>query len=216
MQKIVKENPIKLSLVLAFQFVIICFMLSPLLLFGGNIGSAFSQRADGSIEDPSKAEIPVFDFSTTNKSIVVLLEFTNRTETQLVSANVTLGLAPTHIGDPPLLRVEVFDSSNKSIQEFNAWHPLWNLVYDSDLAGTESLVILPNATGAFIFPFNPNATSMVVTDLTQVGQQLITVDLKPTIQAFCQQHRDDPDCRDVVIGPTTGGNNISNTLAANP
>ena len=39
-------------------------------------------------------------------------------------ARVVYGYSATHLGDPPLLNVELFDKDNQKLSEFHAWNPL--------------------------------------------------------------------------------------------
>jgi hypothetical protein len=201
--KMIRERPLVTRVIITLSFILVS-----LIIFTGSINFAFSQPVDDRIDDPSQAEIPVFDFNMANKSFVVLLEFTNLTEARFVSSNVSFGLAPSHIGDPPLLRAQILDNSNKIIQEFNHWHPLWTFVYDDD---TESLIIQPNATGAFIFPFDPIAASMKLSYLP-LEQEVVSIDLIPAIQAFCEEHPQEPDC---MVRPALNAS-ITASLSANP
>jgi hypothetical protein len=151
-----------------------------------------AQVPDTSSSDPRTAPIPELDFDDPSKSMVVRLNFINRTDVEFNSAKVTFERPHTHIGDPPLLRVQIFDDKGHLVDEFNAWHPLWAFQYEED--GSESLIILPNATGQFVFLFQPNLALMKVSDIP-LNKEIISVDLKPAIQRFCEENRDDPDCR---------------------
>ncbi len=195
---------------MACIIILLSFVLMSSIIFGGSIDSAFSQPADDRINDPSKAEIPTFDFKTADKSFVVLLYFTNLTEARFISANVSFGLAPSHIGDPPLLHAQILDNSGKIIQDFDHWHPLWTFVYDGD-DGAESLIIQPNATGAIIFPFDASAASMKLSYIP-LEQEVASIDLRPAIQAFCEEHPQEPEC---MVRPTLNAS-ITAALSAKP
>src|SRR5215212_2118506 len=137
--------------------------------------------------------------SDTDKSIVVRLNFTDLNVADFLSADVSFGEAHANIGNPPLLKVELFDNSGNEIKNFNYWHPQWAFQVNED--GREGLTILPNSEGRIVTEFDRRIAEMRVSDIySEDGQevvegvQIISIDLRPTIRAFCEEFPDDPDC----------------------
>lgn len=141
--------------------------------------------------DPALEPIPVLDFDDPAKSIVVRLDFNNRTDVDFDSALVSLERGHILITNPPLLRVQLFDDTGAFVGGANAWHPLWASVQHSN--GTGSRIILPRASGRFVIPFQDDLEMMKVIDIP-LNQELIEVDLRPVIRDFCWQNPRDPDC----------------------
>lgn len=141
--------------------------------------------------DPSVEPIPIPDFDDPAKSIVVRLDFNNRTDVTLNSALVSMQGGHANIGEPPLLRLMVFDDTGAFIGRVNAWHPLWVLAENPD--GTHERVILDSATGRFVIPFRDDYGTMKVIE-NALKQELIRVDLRTVIRDFCWQNPTDQDC----------------------
>src|SRR5215208_6155393 len=175
------------------------FLLGSLLMVLVGINLAYAQIPNnGDNDDLNQAAVPEYDFNNNvDKSMVVLLKFTALNKAEFVSTGVSYGPPHSNIGNPPLLRVQIYDYNGAIIQQFNYWHPLFALEFQED--GKEYLKILPNATGRFVFPFDPNAALMKVSYLHHEGanntraEEVISVDL--TIPSFCEQFPDDPECR---------------------
>jgi hypothetical protein len=138
------------------------------------------------------------NLSDTGKSIVVRLNFTDLNVAELLSTDVSFGGAHANVGNPPLLGVEVFDDSGNKIQKFNAWHPLW--AFQMKEGGHEALTILPTSQGRIVTDFDRRAAEMRVSYIYSEdgevveGDEVISIDLRPTIRAFCEEFPDDPDC----------------------
>src|SRR5215216_875443 len=168
-----------------------------MVLVGPNL--AYAQLPDNRDDELTQTAVPEFDFNNANKSMVVLLNFTALNKAEFVGVGVSYGPPHSNIGNPPLLRVQIYDYNGTIIQQFNYWHPLFALEFQED--GKEYLKILPNAVGRFVFPFDPNAALMKVSYLHDEGanntwaEEVISVDLRPPIPSFCDQFPDDPDCK---------------------
>jgi hypothetical protein len=189
------------------------FLLGSLLMVLVVSNLAYAQLPDNNRDDLTQAAVPAFDFNNTDKSMVVLLKFTALNKAEFVATGVAYGPPHSNSGNPPVLRVQIYDYGGGIIQQFNYWHPLFALEFQED--GKDYLEILPNAVGRFVFPFDPNAALMKVSYLHHDGanstwaEEVISVDLKRTIPDFCDQFPDDPDCRSsdlaVVDVSTAGG-----------
>jgi hypothetical protein len=137
--------------------------------------------------------------SDTGKSIVVRLNFTDLNVAELLSANVSFGGAHANIGNPPLLKVEAFDDSGNQIQNFSYWHPLWAFQMEGD--GHEALTILPKSEGRIVTAFDRRIAEMRVSYIYSEdgeaveGDEVISIDLRPTIRAFCEEFPEDPSCQ---------------------
>jgi hypothetical protein len=176
------------------------FLLGSLLMVLVGLNLAYAQiPEDREDDDLTQTTVPEFDFNNANKSTVVLLNFTALNKAEFVAVGVSYGPPHSNIGNPPLLRVQIYDYNGAIIQQFNYWHPLFALEFQED--GKEYLKMLPNAVGRFVFPFDPNAALMKVSYLHHEGanntwpEEVISVDLRPTIPSFCDQFPKDPDCR---------------------
>src|SRR5215218_11151425 len=176
------------------------FLLGSLLLMvlvGPNL--AYAQIPDNRDDDLTQPAVPASDFDNINKSIVVLLNFTALNKAEFASSTVDYGPSHSNIGNPPQLRVQNYDYGGRIIQQFNYWHPLFALEFQED--GKEYLKILPNAVGRFVFPFDPNAALMKVSYLHHEGsnntwaEEVTSVELRRPIPSFCDQFRNDPDCK---------------------
>jgi hypothetical protein len=156
------------------------------------IAVGVSVSADPPDTNPSTAPIPVLPVETAAKSLVANVSFDTRLSATPVSAEVTYGPAHSRIGDPPLLRVAVLDENGVVLDEYDSWHPLWAFVEDA--AGDESRIILEEASGKFIVPFDRDAVTMTIVD-TPLAQEVAEVDLTGAIADFCADNPTDPSCR---------------------
>jgi hypothetical protein len=200
-----KSNQLDLRIRLLTATIAGCFLLGSLLIVPVDLNLAYSQTPNNLDEnngdDLSEAVAPAFDFNNNfDKSIVVLLNFTEINKAEFVDSDVSYGPPHSNIGNPPSLRVQIYDYSGGIIQQFNYWHPLFYFEFQE--GGNEYLNISQNsAVGRFVFAFDPNAALMKVSYLHHDGvnstwaEEIILVDLIPTISRFCDQFRDDPDCR---------------------
>jgi hypothetical protein len=147
--------------------------------------------------DPRTEPIPALDFGQGAKAIVVRLEFSGRYNVTLSSTQVSLGQAHATAGNPPLLRVELFNDKDVMVQAYNEWHPLWANLYSP--GGLHSRITLASASGRFVIPFAPDLKTMKVIDIADPNTpELIAVDLRPAIRAYCQANPADTDC---PLGP---------------
>lgn len=137
---------------------------------------------------------PRLDSVDSAKTIVVNFDFQNGRVTAH-TVNLVFGHAPGRIGNPPLLRIDLFDFQGNAVEQFNAWHPLWTFVLDG--TGGEHLIMSTDAMGTIAFPFSAAYGTMHVIDLEQ-SQEILSVDLLPTIRTFCRENPQDPDCRSVA------------------
>ena len=151
--------------------------------------------ANGPTTDP----FPVLDTNDPQKSLILNLNFSDRFNTSLESSEIVFERPHGVAGDPPLLRVEIFDLNGEAIESFNAWHPLW--VFTEDDTGKESRQILTQgAVGRLVCPFRPDAAVLTVTDVA-AEQQVFSTDLLQISHPFCREHRDDPDCLNIANHP---------------
>lgn len=171
-------------------------MLTFMFTFGSSLSSTGVRSSPG--DDPMLDPIPALDFGESVKAMVVHLEFDDGGMVNFESAEVIYGYGRARIGDPPLLGVQLFDKNGMMLEQFNAWHPLWAFEEDVAVDGIASLRILPHATGQFLWPFSLDQRTMVVTDLRE-QQELISVDLAPAIESFCEENPDDPDCLEADV-----------------
>ena len=142
--------------------------------------------------------IPTLDFGESERSMIVVLNFSDMNEAELGTVLIVPGPSHGWAGDPPLLRIELLDLDGDSIQEFNAWHPLMSNYEDE--YGFDRGIILEEATGNIPFPFSNEVAKMVVTNI-QTQKEIISVDLVPALHDFCRDNLGDPDCDYIVNRP---------------
>jgi hypothetical protein len=170
------------------------FKWTSILLLFGYAPTGFVQAAG-----PGTDPFPVLDFNDPQKSVIINLDFYDRFNVDMSSAEVVFERTHGTAGDPPLLGVEVFDINGNLIETFNAWHPLWAFVEDD--AGNESRVILPHgAAGRIICPFRPDAVEMVISDIA-AEQEVISIDLLQITHPFCRDNPSESECIDIANRP---------------
>jgi hypothetical protein len=142
-------------------------------------------------DDPSTLPVPVVDRGS-EKFLQVEMLF-DPVEVRPITTTTEIGYFRKNVGDPPLLRVDVFDDAGNLADTYNSWHPQWAHV--DDFEGGESLEIVAEGTGEFRCAFEPDLRSLVLTDLTGAAPvELAEVDLRPAIRSFCEDNPDDADC----------------------
>jgi hypothetical protein len=148
-------------------------------------GSASAQT------DPGSLPIPLPGLDLSSKAVVVDLDFTGDTNTQMVSADVVFGRAAGKAGNPPLVRVELVDYRGQFLTGFDEWDPRW--VFSEGASGGESLNVVPQAPGRFLIPFESDLQTIEVFNLRE-DQEVGSFDLGPAIREFCETNPSDPDC----------------------
>ena len=141
----------------------------------------------GGPQDP----FPRLDLNDQTKTLNVALEFDGMSQVGLSAAQLFTGKPPTHLGNPPLLRIRLYNREKQILEEFNEWNPLWTFSYGED--GREHMIVTPRGVGNFAVPFLPASKTMEVFDIP-TQKQLASVDLKPTINSYCDSSFNDPDC----------------------
>ncbi|WP_329379950.1 hypothetical protein OG625_13940 [Streptomyces sp. NBC_01351] len=150
-------------------------------------GSADSFRRDD--PDPTTIPLPLMDDDDPAKAVVARVTFASRTQATVDRTSVSLQRAHTHIGDPPILKLSLTDVDGQVIDRMNAWSPLWAYSHGD----RERVDIKAGGSGSFIVPFSPALSTMTITD-SALNRDVVTVDVKPAIRAFCVSHPSDPDC----------------------
>jgi hypothetical protein len=125
-----KSNQLDLRIRLLTATIAGCFLLGSLLIVPVDLNLAYSQTPNNLDEnngdDLSEAVAPAFDFNNNfDKSIVVLLNFTELNKAEFVDSGISYGPPHSNIGNPPSLRLQIYDYSGGIIQQFNYWHPLF-------------------------------------------------------------------------------------------
>ncbi|MGD8617348.1 MAG: PKD domain-containing protein, partial [Gammaproteobacteria bacterium] len=128
----------------------------------------------------------------------ISLRFTSGGVVTLESAEIVYGFAHGHVGDPQLLDARIVDFNGTVVDRFNAWNPLW--AFEVGVSGEERMVVLPEATGLFTFPFRPDIAEMRLTD-AETQQELARIDLIPPVHEFCRDNPSDSECANVVNRP---------------
>ncbi|HKP56660.1 MAG TPA: hypothetical protein VJV78_08070 [Polyangiales bacterium] len=145
--------------------------------------------------DPTTDPFPVLDNDDTSKSFVVRLRFQSRFDVALESASVIQQLAAGKAGEPPLLAIQLRDTSSNVLDEFYGWHPLW--AFQRDTSGHEHRLILNNRVATIVAAYQPQVAQMVVRDVAAQDQVVATVDLMPASHTFCRANSGDPDCASI-------------------
>ena len=148
-------------------------------------------QQDVPVTDPSKDPIGAVDLNDDEASIYVALAFTERTVVDVTLVEIVHGRARMNIGEPPLLRADVYDHFGKKVGSYNAWHPFWQYREGDD--GKEEFILLDKGTGEMILPFSPELDSMTITDVA-LDQQILQIDLDPAIHEFCKNNPSHPAC----------------------
>ncbi|MDQ4132967.1 MAG: DUF11 domain-containing protein, partial [Actinomycetota bacterium] len=186
------------------------------------IGFDLAMGAQGQdMEDPRFEPIPDLagDLADPAKSMMVRLAFNGRTDVAFQSAEIVHGPTRSRLGDPGLLRAEVVDHKGAVVDRFHPWNPRW--AFSVDQQGRESKILLPKATGNFVFPFSANVATLRVFDRELNDQLLIEAPLDPTVRAFCEANPAEQQCQsDLTLAkadspdPVAAGTVLTYTLTA--
>ena len=150
-----------------------------------------STEQDLPVTDPSKDPIGSVNLDDDEVSILIELDFDSRTQVEASLVEIVHGRTRATIGEPPLLRADMFDHFDKMVGSYDAWHPFWQF-YENE-AGEEVFGILEEGTGEMILPFVPELDQLTITDVA-LEQHILTVDLDPAIIEFCTDNPSHPDC----------------------
>ena len=103
--------------------------------------------------DPTTDPFPVIDVNDPAKSIVTRLDFNSRFDVRVSSVQVVRERTHVRVSDPPLLSVRVQNLLGQSLEDFNAWHPMW--AFEETPTGGERRTIRASgrARGRLTFPF---------------------------------------------------------------
>jgi len=105
-------------------------------------------------------------------------------------------------GDPAQLHVRWYDADGLRIGGRNAWDPRWE--FRRDETG-EELVRLSGGVGAFEIPMSGDITTVSITEI-ETGLVLLEADVRNTVQAFCLDAPDAPNCAGFEPGGTDDDN----------
>ena len=177
----------QISRLRAGLFVAMVIALATMLL---NAAPASTQQ-DVPVTDPSKDPIGQVNLDDDELSILIELEFSRRTAVQATNVEVIPGRTRMNVGNPPLLRADLFDHYDKLVRSANYWHPLWQFYYN--LAGDEVVFAQEQGSGQIIIPLLPELDQVSITDVA-LEQHILTVDLDPAIIEFCTENPSHPDC----------------------
>ena len=89
---------------------------------------------------------------------------------------------------------ELVDVEEKLLARYGIWNPRLLIADEDEKTG---FVEVPTATFVARFPFNANAREIRVLDAQ--GKIVTSKDVRSAIKAFCDKHRDHPDCRPVKL-----------------
>jgi len=161
--------------------------------------NAFAERN----HDPRTSLIPQLESFEQDKSVSLHVIFNSRTDVTYESSTVGYGVAHTHLGDPPLIRITLLDLNGNTIEQLNSWHPLWYRVYESD--GSHSLEIQESGPGRFVVPYYPNLGAIKISDVA-LNQDLLCADIRESVGEFCAENSADLSCS--FPFPTSSGGSV--------
>jgi hypothetical protein len=159
---------------------------------------AAAQVDPGGPGDPGTTPPPEYDYYAPVKAIVVDMHF-GLESAEVLGATVVLEPSTSHLGDPPMLRLEVVDEDGETAATYNSWDPRYILEEGED--GREHLVVR-ETPGSLSIPFDPDAALLIVHD-QQAAVDLATVELSPVVHEFCSTYPIDPDCVESDLGVTS-------------
>jgi hypothetical protein len=157
-------------------------------------------QGTGPGDDPATEPIPTLSVPESAQSIVATVQFDSPTSAQVVGWSVSNWPAPARTGNPPFIRVDVFDLDGNLIETFNEWHPLMVEYFGDD--GLEGSVMEETGEGRFVFPFYPDVGTVIITDI-ELGLELVRIDAHQIVLAYCATSPDDPGCP-AAPGPGPG------------
>ena len=134
---------------------------------------------------------PALDYGDTEKSVVVRFSFMGPQVAEVSSAEVFWGHAPARLGAPPVLQIKVRRLDAGIIEEFGAWHPLWD--FGEGDAGTDGRIVRAQGTISVIVPFSPDAAVLEVAD-GGTETPIVSADLLPYTHGYCRENPADSDC----------------------
>lgn len=97
----------------------------------------------------------------------------------------------THLGDPPLILIETFDTFGNPLDSRYAWDPRWELVETA--SGDEQKIDLAEGEGEFDVAFDPYIAMVKISDV-ETALELITVDVESLVLQFCIDNPVDANC----------------------
>jgi hypothetical protein len=124
----------------------------------------------------------------------------------LEAVSMDFGLARSYVGDPDMFRVYLINLSGRMVGEIRTWDPRAFSSYAIQDDGTfvEEFILREDVTASIVIPFVGGIATLEFTDPWQYPY--LTVDLKPTIEAFCMAHQADDECdawlREIGISPS--------------
>ena len=157
-------------------------------------------QTSGPGDDPSVEPIPTLESHDTAQSVVLRVNFNSATDVEFVSGVVSQAPSAASIGAPPEIQIEVFDVDGALIRTLNDWHPLWVEVVGED--AEQFGFTAESGEGRFVFPFAPNIGIVIITDI-ELGVELIRIDARQIVLAYCATSPDDPGCP-AAPGPGPG------------
>lgn len=132
--------------------------------------------------DPSVEPLPDPGFANPGRALVVQVQLDGNGGAVALGSVVSAVPGRAHTGDPPLLRVTWRDAAGNMLGAHNAWDPRWE--FEHTATGGERRNLLASIETGFDVPFSPAIASVTIRDL-QAGQDLLTVDVSATVEAFC-------------------------------
>jgi len=173
--------------------------------------------AQAQATDPSTLPTPDLEEALSDPRRALVVEAVVRSDgsAAVQDAFVTETPPGTHVGDPAQMNVQWLDAAGTVLGSRNAWDPRWEFQRGPE---GESLVIVPEAVGAFDVPFSPALAAVRVAD-QQTGRVLLEADVESVVLDFCQQSAGDPACAPAVAdadGDGVADDADSCRLTANP
>ena len=164
------------------------------------LNQGYPRESNSSPADP----VPEFEWSTTYKVVSLSTIFTSRTEMEISSIGIRYANAPMPEGGPPMLQLELLDIGDFPYRRIQVWHPLLLLgTVDPEIGLAHGPAKwLTGGQAVLHVPFSSQLAAIRITDL-ELGQVMGTVNLRPTVLKFCEEHPGDSECEEVNAPPAT-------------
>jgi hypothetical protein len=172
------------------------------IVTGGVMLAQVPSAQSANTGDPTLEPIPDFtqEAADETKSVAVAVHFDDRFTAAVNGASVVDERPRSHLGDPPLLKVEVRDLDGNVLETMNHGHPLWRFAEDAN--GDEYREILDSADETILATFDRDMAEVRVSD-GMSDTLLATADLTAATTEWCIAHPSDEDCKEADLATTS-------------
>lgn len=155
--------------------------------------------------DPSTAPIPDLRSFAADERRGLFVEVSMLADgtTQVLETGVTH--VPPHAmeGGPPLLRIEMLDRAGALLSAVQAWDPRFEYLHSEE--GEEVVLVDDEAIASFVLPFDAQVAQVRIEDeRLDPGAELLALDVRPVVEAFCLGNPGDANCAGFTATDTDG------------